>query len=61
MAPKGGRIYTVKEVEAFRDRLRRQHIKEMNEARQQYYEMGLRDGKEQLKQALNDLLKIEVV
>jgi len=50
------RFYTVKEVERFRDRLRREHAEILDQARKEYYERGVADGQAKLRADLRALI-----
>ena len=51
--------YSVKEVEAYKTRMVRQHSKDMAHARLDYYQRGKRDGKNELRRAFWELLRQE--
>ena len=53
------RTYTVREVEAWRTRMHRQHMRELAETRLDYFERGRRIGRDEVLNNIRELLKIE--
>lgn len=51
--------YTVAEVEAWRDRIYREHQRELLATREDYYQRGLVEGTDKLRADIRDILCIK--
>jgi hypothetical protein len=52
------RTYTVKEIDQYKARLFRQHSREINDTRQEWFDRGKAEGRAQLQREIKDLLQI---